>query len=326
MKIRAVLSALLVPAALALATAAPVQAQDYPNKPLRLVIPFPPGGGTDFLGRVVAKGFTDSTKWNVVPENRAGAGGTVGLGTVARATPDGYELALGQIDNMVIAPEIYKDIAYDATRDFVPIGIVAETPLVIIARADSPFKTLKDVADEAKRRPGAINYASPGAGTITHLAAELFQQVADVKLQHVPYRGSGPAMADLLGGQVQLAVTSIPSAFPQISSGKVRALAVTSPERSPNMPDVPTVAESGYKDFDVRVWYGLVAPAKTPEAIQKTLNTELNKILAEKEVIDAIAAQGAQAKPVSQDAFRETIRQDVAKWRPVVKASGAQAQ
>ena len=326
MKMRVVLSALLVPAALALATTAPVQAQDYPNKPLRLVIPFPPGGGTDFLGRVVAKGLGESTKWNIVPENRAGAGGTVGLGTVARAEGDGYELALGQIDNMVIAPEIYKDIAYNATRDFAPIGIVAETPLVIVARADSRFKDLKDVVNEAKSQPGVINYASPGAGTITHLAAELFQQVSGVKLTHVPYRGSGPAMADLLGGQVQLAVTSIPSSNPQIQAGKVRALAVTSAERSPLLPDVPTVAEAGYKDFDVRVWYGLVAPAKTPPAIQKTLNTELNKILAKKDVIDAIAAQGAAAKPVTQEEFRETIQQDIAKWKPVVKASGAQAQ
>ncbi|MEI2417419.1 tripartite tricarboxylate transporter substrate binding protein [Orrella sp. JC864] len=324
MKMRYLLAGLLAPAALVLA--APAAAQEYPVKPLRLVIPFPPGGGTDFLGRVVAKGLGESTGWNVVPENRAGAGGTVGLGSVMRAAPDGYEIALGQIDNMVIAPEVYKEIAYDATRDFAPIGIVAETPLVIVTRADSRFKTLKDVVDEAKRQPGALNYASPGAGTITHLAGELFQQVAGIKLEHVPYRGSGPAMADLLGGQVPLMVTSIPSANPQIQAGKVRPLAVTSPERSPAMPDVPTVAESGYKDFDVRVWYGLVAPAKTPQAVQERLNTELNRILGQKEIQDAIAAQGAQAKPVTQAQFRQTIQDDIVKWKPVVKASGAKAE
>ncbi len=324
MKIHRLLACLMMPAML---MAAPVvTAQDFPNKPLRLVIPFPPGGGTDFLGRVVAKELGESAGWNVVPENRAGAGGTVGLGTVARATPDGHEIALGQIDNMVIAPEIYPSIAYHSASDFAPIGLVAETPLVIVAPVDSKYRTLKDMLDDAKQRPGQINYASPGAGTTIHLAGELLQQVAKVKIQHVPYRGSGPAMADLLGGQVELLVSSIPSAYPQIKAGKVRALAVTSSERSPSMPDVPTVAEAGYKDFDVRVWYGLIAPAKTPQDVLQRLNGELNKILARQSVIDAFAAQGAQARPTTQAQFQQTLEQDIRKWKPVIKASGAQAQ
>lgn len=323
-KMRIALAGLLAPAALMLAS--PSIAQQYPDKPIRLVIPFPPGGGTDFLGRVVAKGLGSGKGWNVVPENRAGAGGTVGLASVARAQPDGYELVLAQIDNMVIAPEVYKQINYDSTKDFAPVGLVGETPLVIVTRDGSPFPTLKHVVEQGKRQPGSINYASPGAGTITHLAGELFQQVAGIKMQHVPYRGSGPAMADLLGGQVPLMFTSIPSAFSQIQSGKVRALAVSSLTRSPLLPDVPTVAESGYKDFDVRVWYGLVAPAKTPPAVLERLSGELSQMLKAKEVVDAIAAQGAEPKPVTPAEFREIIQADIRKWRPVVQAAGVQAQ
>ena len=308
-----------------LAMAAPAMAEStYPDQPIRIIVPFTPGGGTDFLSRTTAAKLSETTKWNVVAENRAGAGGTVGIAAAARANPTGYEIVMGQVDNLVIAPSLYKNLSYDSLKDFAPIGIVGEAPLVVVARKDGPFKTLKDLIDAAKKAPETVNYGSPGAGTITHLAAELLQQKAGIKMVHVPYKGSGPAMTDLLGGQVPVIFTSIPSSAPQIKAGSAIPLAVTSPTRSPALPDVPTIAELGYPDFDVRVWYGLLAPAKTPEPIIKTINTELNKILALQDIKDALAAQGATAMPTTPEEFSETIKRDIQKWQPVIKAANIQ--
>lgn len=302
-------------------TAPAIAQQNYPDQPIRIIVPFTPGGGTDFLSRTVAAKLAETTKWNVVAENRAGAGGTVGISAAARAQPTGYEIVMGQVDNLAVAPSLYSKLTYDPVKDFSPIGIVGEAPLIVVAGKDSPYKTLNDLIEAAKKTPGAINYGSPGAGTITHLAAELLQQKANIKMVHVPYKGSGPAMTDLLGGQVPIIFTSIPSSAPQIKSGSVIPLAVTSPKRSPAMPEVPTIAELGYPDFDVRVWYGLLAPAKTDTKIVQTLNTELNKILALKEVQDALSAQGATAMPTTPDAFAQTIKHDLAKWQPVIEAA-----
>lgn len=302
-------------------TAPAIAQQNYPDQPIRIIVPFTPGGGTDFLSRTVAAKLAETTKWNVVAENRAGAGGTVGISAAARAQPTGYEIVMGQVDNLAVAPSLYSKLTYDPVKDFSPIGIVGEAPLIVVAGKDSPYKTLNDLIEAAKKAPGAINYGSPGAGTITHLAAELLQQKADIKMVHVPYKGSGPAMTDLLGGQVPIIFTSIPSSAPQIKSGSVIPLAVTSPKRSPAMPEVPTIAELGYPDFDVRVWYGLLAPAKTDTKIVQTLNTELNKILALKEVQDALSAQGATAMPTTPDEFAQTIKRDLAKWQPVIEAA-----
>ena len=312
--------------ACALAACAPAAAQQYPNQPIRVIVPFTPGGGTDFLSRTVAAKLSDSVKWNVVAENRPGAGGTIGITTAARAKPDGYEIVMGQVDNLAVAPSLYTKLAYDPIKDFEPIGIVGEAPLVVVANKNGPYKSLKDLIAAAKKAPGTINYGSPGAGTITHLAAELLQLQAGIKLVHVPYKGSGPAMADLLGGQVPIIFTSIPSAAPQIKAGSAVPLAVTSAKRSPAMPDVPTIAESGYPDFDVRVWYGLLAPAKTPKPIIQTLNTELNKILALKDVQDALAAQGATAMPTTPAQFSQTIATDYKKWRGVIQSANVKLE
>ncbi|CAB3854348.1 hypothetical protein LMG26858_01882 [Achromobacter anxifer] len=312
--------------ACALAACAPAVAQQYPNQPIRVIVPFTPGGGTDFLSRTVAAKLSDSVKWNVVAENRPGAGGTIGITTAARAKPDGYEIVMGQVDNLAVAPSLYAKLAYDPVKDFEPIGIVGEAPLVIVAGKNGPYKSLKDLIAAAKKAPGTINYGSPGAGTITHLAAELLQLQAGIKLVHVPYKGSGPAMADLLGGQVPVIFTSIPSAAPQIKAGSAIPLAVTSLKRSPAMPDVPTIAESGYPDFDVRVWYGLLAPAQTPKPIIQTLNTELNKILAQKDVQDALAAQGATAMPTTPAQFAQTIDADYKKWRSLIQSANVKLE
>jgi tripartite-type tricarboxylate transporter receptor subunit TctC len=294
---------------------------NYPEQPIRIIVPFTPGGGTDFLSRTVAAKLSESAKWNVVAENRAGAGGTVGISAAARGRPDGYELVMGQTDNLAVAPSLYSKLSYDPINDFAPIGIVGEAPLIVVAGKNSPYKTLDDLIQAAKKAPGTINYGSPGAGTITHLAAELLQQKAGIKLVHVPYKGSGPAMTDLLGGQVPVIFTSIPSSAPQIKSQSVIPLAVTSPKRSPAMPEVPTVAELGYPDFDVRVWYGLLAPAKTPQPIIQKVNAELNKILALPDVQNALAAQGATAMPTTPEQFAATIKNDLGKWKPVIKAA-----
>lgn len=305
-----------------MALAMPAIAQtNYPDQPIRIIVPFTPGGGTDFLSRTVAAKLSETTKWNVVAENRAGAGGTVGISAAARAQPNGYEIVMGQTDNLAVAPSLYRKLTYDPIKDFSPIGIVGEAPLIVVANKNSPYKTLDDLIQAARKSPGTINYGSPGSGTITHLAAELLQQKANIKLVHVPYKGSGPAMTDLLGGQVPVIFTSIPSSAPQIKSGSVIPLAVTSPRRSPAMPDVPTVAELGYPDFDVRVWYGLLAPAHTPAPIVQTLNTELNKILAMKDIQDALVAQGATAMPTTPDQFAQTIQRDLQKWKPVIQAA-----
>jgi len=298
-----------------------VAQQNYPDQPIRIIVPFTPGGGTDFLSRTVAAKLAETTKWNVVAENRAGAGGTVGISAAARAQPTGYEIVMGQTDNLAVAPSLYRKLSYDPIKDFSPIGIVGEAPLIVVASKSSPYKTLDDLIQAAKKAPNTINYGSPGAGTITHLAAELLQQKAHIKLVHVPYKGSGPAMTDLLGGQVPVIFTSIPSSAPQIKAGSVIPLAVTSPKRSPAMPDVPTIAELGYPDFDVRVWYGLLAPAHTPDAIVQTLNKELNKILGLKDIQEALTAQGATAMPTTPDQFAQTIQHDLQKWKPVIQTA-----
>lgn len=305
-----------------LAACAPAAAADpYPSQPIRIIVPFTPGGGTDFLSRTVAAKLSDSVKWNVVAENRPGAGGTIGIGTAARAKPDGYEIVMGQVDNLAVAPSLYSKLSYDPLKDFAPIGIVGEAPLVVVAAKNGPYQSLKQLIEAARKAPNTINYGSPGAGTITHLAAELLQLDAGIKLVHVPYKGSGPAMADLLGGQVPVIFTSIPSAAPQIKAGSAVPLAVTSLKRSAAMPDVPTVAELGYPDFDVRVWYGLLAPANTPAPIIQTLNKELNNILALQDVQNALAAQGATAMPTTPAQFSRTIAADHKKWRAVVEAA-----
>lgn len=305
-----------------MALALPVLAQStYPQQPIRVIVPFTPGGGTDFLSRTVAAKLSETAKWNVVAENRAGAGGTVGISAAARGRPDGYELVMGQTDNLAVAPSLYSKLSYDPVNDFAPIGVVGESPLIVVAGKDSPYKTLDELIAAAKKAPGTIPYGSPGAGTSTHLAAELLQQKAGIKLVHVPYKGSGPAMTDLLGGQVPVIFTSIPSSAPQIKTQSVIPLAVTSAKRSPAMPDVPTVAELGYPDFDVRVWYGLLAPAGTPAPIVQQVNTELNKILALPDIQNALAVQGATAMPTTPEQFAALIKQDLAKWKPVIEAA-----
>ena len=294
----------------------------YPAKPIRLIVPFPPGGGTDILSRLVAQKLTESAKWTVVADNRAGAGGTIGITEAAKAAPTGYDLVMGQKDNMVVGPWLYKNLPWDPTKDFAPIAHVAYTPVIIATSANSRFKTLADVVAAAKAAPDTITYGSPGNGTTIHLAGDLFEKAAGIKIRHVPYKGSNPAMMDALAGNVDLLVSSVPSAMGQIKSGKLRPLAVTSAKRSTSLPDVPTVAEQGFKDFDVSTWYGVFAPAGTPKEIVTAVNAEINKLLATAEMKDAIHAQGAEPQAMTPDQFGTQLKADYQKWRGIVQGSG----
>ena len=318
---------LLSAAGMALALSiAPVHAQGaagYPAKPIRLIVPFPPGGGTDILSRLVATKLTEVSKWTVVPDNRGGAGGTIGISEAARAAPTGYDLVMGQKDNMVVAPWLYKNLSYDPTKDLTAVAHVAYTPVVIVTRADSKFKTLKDVVDAARAQPDVVTFGSPGNGTTIHLAGEIFKSAANIKIRHVPYKGSNAAMMDVLAGNVDLLVSSLPSAISQIKSGKLRPLAVTSAKRSTSLPEVPTVAEQGYKDFDVSTWYGIFAPAGTPPEIVAKVNAEVNKLLAMPDVKEAIHAQGAEPQSMTPEQFGSLLKTDYAKWKGIVQASGA---
>lgn len=308
--------------ALAAAQAQP-QAPVFPAKPVRLIVPFPPGGGTDILSRLLANKLTEVSKWTVVPDNRAGAGGTIGIAEAVRAAPTGYDMVMGQKDNMVVAPWLYKNLSYDPTKDLVAVAHVAYTPVVIVTSINSRFKTLGDVVTAARAAPDSITYGSPGNGTTIHLAGEIFKTAANIKMRHVPYKGSNPALMDVLAGNVDLMVSSLPSAMAQIKAGKLRPLAVTSARRSTSLPDVPTVAELGYKDFDVSTWYGLFMPAGTPKEIVATVNAEVNKLLALSDVAAAIHAQGAETQNMTAEQFSTLLKTDYQKWRGIVQASGA---
>ncbi len=309
-------------------TPAPVLAQNaaYPAKPIRLVIPFPPGGGTDILSRLVANKLSDAYKWNVVPENKAGAGGTIGITEAVKGAPTGYDMVMGQKDNLVVAPWLYGNLPWDPTKDLVPVAHVAYTPVVIATASNSKFKTLADVVAAAKAAPDTITYGSPGNGTTIHLAGHLFEKAAKIDIRHIPYKGSNPALMDALSGNVDLLVSSIPSAIAQIKAGKLRALAVTSASRSTSLPDVPTVAESGYKDFDVSTWYGLFMPAGTPAPVVALVNSKVNELLAQPEFTAAIHAQGAEPLAMKPEQLGSLLKTDYAKWKGIVQASGAKIE
>ena len=304
-------------------TAGAAQAQSYPAKPIRMIVPFPPGGGTDILSRLVANKLTEVSKWTVIADNRAGAGGTIGIAEAVRAAPAGYDMVMGQKDNMVVAPWLYKNLSYDPTKDLVAVAHVAYTPVVIVTSTNSRFKSLADVVAAAKAAPDAITYGSPGNGTTIHLAGEIFKTAANIKIRHIPYKGSNAALMDVLAGNVDLMVSSLPSAMAQIKAGKLRPLAVTSARRSTSLPDVPTVAELGYKDFDVSTWYGLFMPAATPKDIVATVHAEVNKLLATPEMKAAIHAQGAETQNMSAEQFSTLLKTDYQKWKSIVQASGA---
>ncbi|RMX04910.1 tripartite tricarboxylate transporter substrate binding protein [Corticibacter populi] len=298
---------------------------NWPTKPIRMIVPFPPGGGTDILARLVSAKLGEANGWTIVADNKPGVGGTLGITELVRAAPAGYDIALGQKDNLVIGPWLYKSLTWNPVNDLTAVAHVAYSPVLISTSAQSPYKTLADVVTAAKARPTAVTYGSPGNGTSIHLAAHLFEQAAGVQLTHIPYRGSNPALVDVLAGNVDLLVSSVPSAIGQINSGNLRPLAVTSARRSSSLPDVPTIAESGIEgvgDFDVSTWYGMVAPAGTPAEVVRALNTQVNALLATPEMQKAIQAQGAEPLAMTQTEFATFLQQDYEAWRGIVESSG----
>jgi tripartite-type tricarboxylate transporter receptor subunit TctC len=299
------------------------QADPWPSKALRVVVPFPAGGGTDIVAREVTQKMAMTTKWTFVIDNKPGSGGNLGIDTVAKATADGYSLVIGQTSNLAINPSLYSKLAYDPIKDLTPIGLIGNAPLVLVVATNSPFKTLADVIKAAKAQPGFINYASSGNGTVAHLATELFQREAGIKLTHIPYKGATQGLNDVIGGQVQLYISSVPTLLGHIKNGKLRPLAVTSAKRTDDLPQTPTVAESGYKGFEAVTWFGLLGPAKLPTYVVNTLSSELNKALNTSELRKKLEDQGLNVTPSTPDDFGKLIKTDIAKWAPVVKDSGA---
>jgi len=302
---------------------APALAQkDYPTKPVKMIVPFPPGGGTDIIARVLTDKLSSTLGWKMVVDNKPGAGGTLGMDAAAKSKPDGYTIVLGQTANLAIAPTLYPKLGYDPVKNFTPITLVDAAPLVVIVGANSPYKALGDIVTAAKASPGKLLFASPGNGTVAHLAGELFQQTAGIKYTHVPYKGAAQALPDLISGRAAFFVSSLETALPQIKSNQLRALAVSSPKRSPALPDVPTFAEAGFKGSEATTWFGVLAPAGTPEPIVSRLNAEITKILQTPEVKERLGGD-VQTGPAE---FAKVIKADQDKWAKIVKEAGVKGE
>ncbi|SEB15893.1 tripartite tricarboxylate transporter substrate binding protein [Variovorax sp. YR216] len=313
--------AMLAFAAASILTSA-AQAQGWPSKPIRLIVPFPAGGGTDIIAREIANKLT-SYGYNFVIDNKPGSGGNLGVDAAAKAAPDGYTLVLGQTSNLAINPTLYSKLPYDPVKDLTPVSLVASSPLVIVAGSSTPYKTIADVVKAAKDKPGFINYASSGNGTVSHLAGESFQKTAGIKLTHIPYKGASQGATDVIGGEVQLYISTVPTLIGHIKSGKMRPVAVTSLQRVQDLPQVPTVAESGYKGFESTTWFGILGPANLPKDVVSKLNADINKVLKESDLRQKLISQGADVTGSSPEQFSSLIRDDIARWGKLVKESGA---
>jgi len=313
-----------IAAALCLAAAPLAGAQStYPTKPVRLVVPFPAGGTTDILARAAAQKLSEAWGQQVIVDNRPGAGGNIGAELVAKAPPDGYTLLMGTVGTHAINASLYSKLPYDHVKDFAPAILVAGVPNVLVVNPSLPVNSVADLIAYAKANPGKLNFASSGSGTSIHLSGELFKTLAGVQMTHVPYKGSAPALTDLMGGQVQLMFDNLPSSLAFIKAGKLRALAVTSTSRAAALPDVPTMIEAGVPGFEASSWFGIVAPAGTPREAVMRINGDVAKWLASPDARERLSSQGAIAAGGSPEDFARHIASDTAKWARVVKESGA---
>jgi tripartite-type tricarboxylate transporter receptor subunit TctC len=310
-------------AAIAAVGAQAAAPDNYPTKPIRFIVPFPPGGGTDILSRLVANKLTETLGWQIVIDNRGGAGGNIGLQAAAQAAPDGYTMVMGQTSNLAINPALYSKLPYDPIRDFVPVSLVSASPIALPVAAKSPFRTLGDFVAAAKAKPGELTFGSPGSGTVAHLTGELFQRTAGIKFVHVPYKGAAQALPDLIGGRIHLYSSSLETAMPHMKAGTIRALAITSLQRVSAVPDVPTVAESGYKGFDATTWFGILVAKGTPDAIVNRLTAEITKVLALPDVKERFAATGGLPVRTGPKEFSALLKSEIQKWGRIVKESGA---
>ena len=313
-------------ASLAITVAGTAAAQTWPDKPIRLLIPFTPGGGTDFVSRTVGTRLAESTGWTIVMENRPGAGGNIAIRAAAEAPADGHTIVMGQSDNMMLGPYLYPNVGYDSVESFVPVVQVSVVPLVIAAAASNAKLAGPAEMIAAGKEGSGLTWATAGNGTLGHLFGEQLKDATGMKLTQVPYKGAAPAIADLIGGQVDVAILSVGSVMPQIKAGKLKAVAVTSAKRSPMLADAPTIAEAGQKGVDVNVWLGLFAPKGTSPKIVATINAEVNKVLKMPDIRDKLANAGITPAGGTSEAFAEFVRTDYANWGKVVKASGVKLQ
>jgi len=302
-----------------------VQAQGYPNKPIRLIVPFPPGGGNDVIGRIIAQKLTERFGQQVVVDNRAGANGIVGLQALMQAPPDGYTIGVAAAGPMAVNPSLYDKLPYDSLKDFAYVTNMVIFPLILITHPSVPVKTTQELVNLAKAKPKQIFFATPGSGNSAHLAGELLNSMANIQTVHVPYKGQGPAMADLVTGQVQMMFASIPSVLAQVKSGQVNAIAMGSAKRVPSLPDIPTLSESGVPGFEAYSWVGILAPAKTPKDIITKLNKEIVDILKQKDVADMLNQQGALPVGDTPEQFAAYVKAEINKWGAVVKSANIKA-
>jgi tripartite-type tricarboxylate transporter receptor subunit TctC len=318
----------LIPALAAgfLLAIAPAAAQDYPNRPIALVVPYAAGGGNDVMARIVADKMSRTLGQQVVVENRPGAGGSVATRQVAKAAPDGYTLVIGGTGTLAVNPTLYANVGYDPRKDFAPVGLIGTSALVVLVHPGLAAQSVKDLIALAKSDPGKLNYASAGVGSGIHLGTVLFEMMAGIKLTHVPYRGTGPALTDLIGGHVAIYFSSLPSAVGIAREGKVRALAVTGAKRSDVFPDVPTVAETALPGYEAVLHYGIVAPAGTPRPIVDKLNAALREALAAPDTKERMGKDGTEPLPSTPEEYAADIDREETKWSAVVKQSGAKAE
>lgn len=298
-------------------------AQDYPSRPLHLIVPFPAGGGSDIIGRILAQKLGERLGQQIVVENRAGAGGSIGTEAAVRSAPDGYTLVLASTSEIAVNPGIYSNLAYDTVKDLSPVAMVASTPMVVVTSPSLPVKSVTDLVEYARTKPGAVNVASAGNGSFTHLAGELFRSINGVTWTHVPYKGAPPALTDLAGGRVDVMFSTLPAAIGMIKSNMVKPIAVSARNRDGTLPDVPTVIESGIAGYDVQYWYGVFVPAGTPKAIVGKLADAITQTLKSTDVIDNLAKQGAAPGTLTETRFADYVNAEVEKWGKVVKQSGA---
>ena len=297
----------------------------YPEKPIRLIVPFPPGGGTDILARMVAHELTKAHGWQFVFDNRPGAAGNLGLDLAAKAVADGYTMVIGQTSNLAVNPNLYAKLPYDSVRDFAPLSLISSMPVALMVWAKSPYYKLGDLIDAAKAKPAELTFATTGNGTIGHLSGELLQRAAGVKFIHVPYKGAAVAFPDLLGGRINVFNASVETALPQVQGGTIRVLAVTSASRVPALKNVPTVAESGYRGVEANTWFGYLMPARTPEAIVARMSAETARVLNRTEIRERLASAGEQVTPGPQ-AFAALLKADLAKWGKIVRDAGLKVE
>jgi tripartite-type tricarboxylate transporter receptor subunit TctC len=311
--------ALKVFALAALAISAAAHSQVYPSKPIRMIVAYPPGGGTDIVGRMVAQKLGETLGQGIVVENRGGASGNIGTEIAARAAPDGYTVLMGNVAPNAINVSLFKNLPFDPVADFAPVSLVASTPNILVVHPSTPARTVKEVIALAKAKPGTLNFASAGVGSSSHLAGELFRILAGAEIVHVPYKGAGPAMVDVLSGQVQLYFATMPAAMPHVKSGKLVPIAVTSARRSPALPDAPTIAESGVPGYEAATWYGLLAPAHTPATAVARLHENIVKILGDAALRQKLVDQGFDPVGDSPEEFAAYIKSEIAKWGKVIR-------